>query len=152
MSESIFNTLKHVILDQDSFERLNLNSDAVVAINSYSMILSVAPILHALKRDIPISTLMVSHIEVDISFTHSVQELLGGTGSNFGTLVGLEGWGSSETSTKLDTMLFSHNNLAVCPSKDALCNASSATVFKELALAAGSSCTRRIRLLEEESQ
>ena len=36
MSESRFDTWRDMILDQDGFERLNRNSDVVVAIASYN--------------------------------------------------------------------------------------------------------------------
>ena len=63
--------------------------------------------LDLLKGDPQVVLTVVNAIELDVSFFHNVQELSGGIGSNFGDLVGLEGWGSSATPVQFDRSLLS---------------------------------------------
>ena len=80
MLEIRFNTCRHIVLDQDSFERLNRNSDTVVAMASCDRSASEALVLDLLKIHLQIVLIVVSPIEEDISFFHIVQELPCGIG------------------------------------------------------------------------
>ena len=89
-SESRFNTWLDMISDKDGFDRLNRNSDTVLAKTSYNIIKSAAPVLDLLKGDPQIVLLTVIPVEGARTFFRKVLEILGGIGSSFATLVGLE--------------------------------------------------------------
>ena len=78
MQESRFNTWRDMILDQDVFECLNRNPDAVVTKTSCNMSPSVVLMLDSLKGDDQIFLLVANHIDRDVSFFHNTQGLSGG--------------------------------------------------------------------------
>ena len=91
MPDTRFNTWRDFLLDSEGFERLNKNTDLVIDISKHESDNSGRSFLEALRKNPQIVVLAVNQIEGDISFFHNVQELSGGIGSSFNSIVGLQG-------------------------------------------------------------
>ena len=71
------------MLEDDKMERLNKNTDAVVAITDYTQNVRQSISLDYSKDDPCIALLSVEQATGSISLFHNVQEVSGGIGSNF---------------------------------------------------------------------
>ena len=133
MSDSRFNLWWDFIIDQEGYDRLNTNAGAVVGISKPSETISDRRmIVEALRKNPQVVIMAVNQIEGDITFFHNIQELSGGIGSSFNSLVGLKGWGNEATAVQLEHRLFNHESTVICPSKDSFWTCASALEFKEV--------------------
>ena len=120
MSALRFSSWQDLVLADDKMDRLNRNTDAVVAITHCSRNPSSNMVLDYLNEDPHIVLLCVEQVTGDIALFHHVQEVSGGIGSNFKSKVCLNGWGSSSTALHLDDRLFSDGVAINCPTKEDL--------------------------------
>ena len=81
--------------------------------------------------------MVVNQIEGDVTFFHNVQELSGGVGSSFISLVGLQGWGVEATAVQLEHHLFHHKAVIDCPAEDDLWKSTSSSIFKDVPSVSG---------------
>jgi hypothetical protein len=132
MPDTRFNTWRDFLLDSEGFERLNKNTDLVIDISKHESDNSGRSFLEALRKNPQIVVLAVNQIEGDISFFHNVQELSGGIGSSFNSIVGLQGWGVEATAVQLEQRIFEHHATVSCPTFEGLWECSSASSFKNV--------------------
>ena len=132
MSDSTFSSWRDLILAEDKMDRLNRNTDAVVAIIHCSRNPSSNMVFDYLKDDPHLVMLSVEQVTGDIALLHHIQEVSGGIGLNFKSKACLKGWGSSATALQLEDRLFSESVTVICPTKENLWNADSAGSFKNV--------------------
>ena len=99
---------------------MNKNPDALTCMSSPSDENNQGQILDALRKNHQVVLMAVNQIEGDVTFFHNVQELSGGVGSSFVSLVGLQGWGVEAMTVQLEHHLFHHKTIVDCPAKDDL--------------------------------
>ena len=124
-------------MNEEGFLRLNTNADAVIDVSRPSDENSQVQILESLRRNPQLVLMAVRPIEGDASFFHNVQELSGGIGSSFVSLVGLQSWGGEATTVQLEHRLFLHRSTVDCPSEADLWNTTSSSNFKGIAAISG---------------
>ena len=125
-----FSSWQDLILADDKMERLNKNTDAVVAITDSTQNEHQSMVLDYLKDDPHIVLLSVEQVTRNISLLHHIQEVSGGIGSNVKVKACMKGWGTSATALELDDGIFSDSILTSCPKKDDLWAATSSDGFK----------------------
>ena len=72
MSDSRFNSWRDFILDEEGYDHLNRNGDAVIDISKISGDNLAEKILEVLMKNPQVSVLAVNQIEGDVTFFHNV--------------------------------------------------------------------------------
>ena len=102
MSDSLFNTWKDAIFEQDSFSNLNRHIDQVVAITSSGN--NGPQVIEHLRTNDAIVLLGQSQVSGEILLVHHLTEISGGIGSSFKAIVCLQGFGIRDISFTTPSM------------------------------------------------
>ena len=137
MTDTRFNTWRDTLLDDEGFDRSNKNADAVMCTSSPSDENNQGQILDSLRKNPQVVLMAVNQIEGDVTFFHNAQELSGGIGSSFVSLVGLQGWRVEAKTVQLEHHMFHNKAIVDCPAEDDLWKSTSSSIFKDVPAVSG---------------
>ena len=148
MSNQLENNWKDAVLQLGPHERVNKYSDDLIKIMDFETSPSTSSVLDKIRRNSQVTLIGQNQVTQDLFIVHHMEEVSGGIGSSFRSLVSLQVWGSKEIPMQLSRCPLSEGTNVKCPSKQSLWEAGSAEDFANLApLAARNGRTFKCRPL-----